>query len=181
MLLRANKGFTLIELLVVISIIGVIASLILTSVNNARDRARIARLATDYREIKKALILSLFEEDRTTWWTETELGTGNPVLSNLYNRSTGVASTFSDFYQTSPGFNPFSSYEYQYDHDGDSFTGCSYAAGANLLVYGTTLEQRQMIDLYFDGKLSSTCGLITYDTGATGNLIYHMGVSTTDF
>lgn len=53
----ANKGFTLIELLVVIAIIGVLASIVLASLNNARRKSRDARRVTDIKQIQLALEL----------------------------------------------------------------------------------------------------------------------------
>lgn len=52
-----EKGFTLIELLVVIAIIGVLASIVLASLNNARTKARDTRRITDIKQIQLALEL----------------------------------------------------------------------------------------------------------------------------
>lgn len=54
---RLTKGFTLIELLVVIAIIGVLASIVLASLNNARKKSRDARRITDIKQIQLALEL----------------------------------------------------------------------------------------------------------------------------
>jgi len=52
-----NKGFTLIELLVVIAVIGILAAVILASLNSARAKARDARRRADLRQIAVALEL----------------------------------------------------------------------------------------------------------------------------
>jgi len=52
-----SKGFTLIELLVVIFIIGVLASLILSNILGARQRAEDVKRKNDLQEMKTALRL----------------------------------------------------------------------------------------------------------------------------
>lgn len=54
---KSRQGFTLIELLVVIAIIGVLASIVLASLNSARRKSRDARRITDLKQIQLALEL----------------------------------------------------------------------------------------------------------------------------
>jgi len=82
--MKKNKrvaGFTLIELLVVIAIIGVLATIVMVSVNDLRARARDDRRVSDMKAIRDAL--AMYQVQHMTYPslpTETVI-TGSDALS----------------------------------------------------------------------------------------------------
>ena len=57
----SRKGFTLIELLVVISIIGLLATIVMVSLNSAKDKAKYARAQSDIKQLN--LAMEIYRED----------------------------------------------------------------------------------------------------------------------
>ena len=70
---NTSKAFTLIELLVVITIIGLLSTIVLASLNTARGKARDARRMSDLNQIKNALI---FYYDKYGNYVSTGSGCG---------------------------------------------------------------------------------------------------------
>jgi len=60
---KHKRGFTIIELLVVISIIGLLSSMVLVSLDNARIKARDAKRQSDLSNISRALELYYSNHD----------------------------------------------------------------------------------------------------------------------
>jgi len=75
---KSKKGFTLIELLVVIAIIGILASVVLASLNSARRKSRDARRVADIKQLQLALEL-YFDSNRAYPTALSALVTGGQI------------------------------------------------------------------------------------------------------
>src|SRR3989344_3413947 len=82
MIKKIRKGFTLIELLVVIAIIGLLSTLAVVALNNARLKARDAKRVADIKQIQTAL--ELYYQENTAYPEQTAaaalaLGAGSGI------------------------------------------------------------------------------------------------------
>lgn len=85
-----KKGFTLIELLVVISIIGLLSSIVMSSISTAKMKARDARRIEDLRQIQIAL--EMYRNDKGSYppvssassYSLTWASLANELVDNKY-------------------------------------------------------------------------------------------------
>ena len=84
---KGKSAFTLIELLVVIAIIGILVTISIISLSNARAKARDAKRVADIKQIQTAL--ELFFNDQNRYPTVTEWG-----FNSLYSTSTSGTTTY---------------------------------------------------------------------------------------
>lgn len=76
-----RQGFTLIELLVVIAIIGILASIVLASLNSARKKGRDARRIADLNQLQKAL--TLYFDDNSQQYPDTWTTLGTTFIASI--------------------------------------------------------------------------------------------------
>lgn len=91
-----RKGFTLIELLVVIAIIGILSTLAVVALNNARAKSRDAKRVSDIKQIQTALELR-FADSNGYPSVATAIALGSTNYKCLTDASAGfVASCGTD-------------------------------------------------------------------------------------
>lgn len=110
---KSLMGFTLIELLVVIAIIGILASVVLASLNSARTKARDSSRAAQLREVQKAL--ELYYSDNGSYPAHN----ANTTLSGL---STSLAPAYLSSIPLDPSY-------------GDTTSGYRYIRSADFQAY----------------------------------------------
>ncbi len=96
---RKRRGFTLIELLVVIAIIGLLSTLAVVSLNNARQRSRDAKRLSDIKQLQTAL--ELFYSENGSYPLSDVAAPGTILISDDGN-ATGTGTVFSSLLATVP-------------------------------------------------------------------------------
>jgi len=91
--MNKNKGFTLIELLVVIAIIGILSSVVLASLSNARDKGKDAAVKSQLASMKaQAELFYSKNESYTGVCTATATNNGFGGLLQAASDSSAVSS-----------------------------------------------------------------------------------------
>lgn len=145
---RKGRGFTLIELLVVIAIIGILSSVVLTSLNSARAKARDAKRKEDMIQLRTALNMYYYTNGsyplpNPGWWSGVSTvpcGPGNGATSGAGAYIPGLVPTYISVLPTDPS--PAGSCNgYLYASDGTNY---------KLLVHATPESYTSAGQMFYD-------------------------------
>ncbi len=124
---NTQMGFTLIELLVVIAIIGILASVILASLNTARVKSRDSMRQQELTELQKAVEVyyadyGSYPNTGGSYFSTLNAGCGSTIGTQTANWIPGLAPTYIPVLPADPSFtNPSSCRGYAYASNGTNY------------------------------------------------------------
>jgi len=144
--MKLSKGFTLIELLVVIAIIGLLSSVVTGSLNSARQKARVAKMNVDARNIQTQMILARLNADTVLLGVTGSACTSCSFSAATTMQSQASALTFNAARWATLGFtsapldpwgNPYTFDENEHEGGtGNCTKDAVYSAGPNGILQG---------------------------------------------
>ena len=152
-----KKGFTLIELLVVVAIIGLLSSVVISSLNVARAKGRDAKRLEDLRQIQIAL--ELYRDDHGNYPSEASGSNGK------IGEGAGLDSLLTPYISSLPvdPLGPGDAIHYYYY---DARQAC--AGSPNIaVIFARTMEQQP-------GNGSKFCTSWGGEGGAGNSAAYHI-------
>ncbi|MFQ5661923.1 MAG: type II secretion system protein [Candidatus Paceibacteria bacterium] len=114
--MRTKLGFTILELLVSLAIIAVLLSVVLILMDNVREQTRDSKRMSDTREMSKALELYAVENGSFPIAVEAVTITGEDAVSTTLESAEAISEMPID------PTHPTTSYTYQSDAQGDTYT-----------------------------------------------------------
>jgi len=159
---RKTKGFTLIELLVVISIISLLSSIVLASLNSTRVKARDAYRKQEIQQLVKAF--TLYMDDRGSIPISNECGMARvgEIHGLCMNHITSPNDWYIGDYMKSRGYIPVSPLDPSYSPNYCRFYYYTDVSGT-YAQFGATLEDPSSSDIAtMTGSACTYGGAINY-------------------